>query len=552
MNAAAILTHVLSIAHGIGASLACAACFSIAGLVLVPRRWDGSLGHGESAAVLGAALYVLVAWFGIIFGIPLTRLSVGFMSVVLLLAAARYRWCLDATRARTGQATVGWVLAFSVLYVLAYLFTMPPATADYLPPAWTGNVDLLTYARYTRYLQLVGPLGLSGGFPQVNGGEYLQTPAAFSLLGWFSLFFGQDPLSAVMPAQFALTALIGVLVARISRSVFLVPSALALLIGCVVVSGPFFRYVAGAYFLSTLMSMPILLYLLWKTVSCRSQRLVDAGAVIQFGSAYVLLLFIYPLLLLAALAAQTGAIVLMLVAEMQSRGGGLDWRESVRHAARTACAVLVPLGLLVLCLSERVMWSIGALEDLARKGFAGWPLDIISPLAVLGLPGMAADHGHIELTNPTSRVWALAAFCAIALALGFLYLLAVPAADDPGAADVGGTGKRGVPPIRRVFPPPRTLLSAVEVRLVFDPAVVLCRVCRRVAGASTDRRLRSRDRHGRGSSPHRRACGRRGCGAGRREPAGPRAKRGTARPISRDAAQHRPWWTSFRSSGRWW
>jgi hypothetical protein len=242
----------------------------------------------------------------------------------------------------------------------------------------------------------------------------------FYVLGWLSLLFGQQPLSAAMPAQFALIALIGVFAARISRSVFAVSRSAALAIACILVSGAFFRYVAGAYFLSTLMSTPILLYLLWTTVSIRPPRLLDVELAIRFGSAYVLLLFMYPFLLFMALAVQAAAIVLMLVAEAQSGDRGWPaWREAGRNAGRTTCTVLLPLGLLTLCFFPRLAWSIDMVRDLSQAGIAGWPLDIISPLALLGLPGVTT--GHVQVQNPAYRVWAVAAFCAVALGLGFLY-----------------------------------------------------------------------------------------------------------------------------------
>jgi hypothetical protein len=333
MNATAILAHALGIAHGVGASLVCVACCYIGGLALIPRRWDQSLGPGESPAVAGAALYVLLCWFGITLGVPVARVAIGFAGVALVLAAARYKWIVTTFKARVlTRATLGWLLAFSLLYVLAYLFTLPPATDDYLPPAWTGNVDLLTYVRYTKYLLGLGPSNLVE-FTYLNF-TYLQTPAVFYLLGGLSLLFGQDPLSAAMPAQFALTALIGVFAARISGSVFRLSPTSSLAIACILVSGPFFRYVVGAYFLSTLMATPILLYLLWTTVEYRAQRVLDAGLAIRFGSAYVLLLLMYPFLLFAAVAAQVAAIALTLVAEFQS--------GEVGRAACARLAVMPP------------------------------------------------------------------------------------------------------------------------------------------------------------------------------------------------------------------
>lgn len=422
MSVAALLAHMLSIAHGVVASMACGACFYFGGLTLVPRRWDDSLGRGESPAIVGAALYVILCWFGITFNVPLTLLAIGFAGGVLLLAAVRCRHLVTTLEAHAvlTRVTLGWLLAFVMLYVLAYLFTMPPATAEYLPPAWIGNIDLLTYVRYSKYLLRLGPSNLAG-FSYLSD-VYLQTPAVFYVLGGISLLFDQQPLGAAMPAQFALTALIGVFAARISRSVFAVSRSAALAIACILISGQFFRYVEGNYFLSTLMSTPILLYLLWTTVSYRSPRLLDVGLAIRFGSAYVLLLFMYPFLLFVGLAAQAAAIALMLVAEAQSDGrNGTAWREAGRNAGRTTCAALLSLGLLALCFSRRLAWSISMVRSLSQAGVAGWTLDIISPLAVLGLPGMAVDRGHIEISHPTSRVWAVAAFCAVALALGFLY-----------------------------------------------------------------------------------------------------------------------------------
>ena len=51
--------------------------------------------------------------------------------------------------------------------------------------------------------------------------------------------------------------------------------------------------VAGAYFLSTLMAMPVLLYLLWTTLACRAERRVDPAIAVRFAAAYLLLLFLY-------------------------------------------------------------------------------------------------------------------------------------------------------------------------------------------------------------------------------------------------------------------
>jgi hypothetical protein len=65
--------------------------------------------------------------------------------------------------------------------------------------------------------------------------------------------------------------------------------------------------------------------------------------------------------------------------------------------------------------------------SLSQVGVAGWPLDLISPLAVVGVPGTMADHSlcaacfGIEIRGPAGRIWAMAGFVAIALGLAGLY-----------------------------------------------------------------------------------------------------------------------------------
>src|SRR5262249_193839 len=149
----------------------------------------------------------------------------------------------------------GWLFAFVFFYLVVYLFTIPPATSDSLPVAWTGNIDLLTYVRYAKYFLRLGPPNLPN-FSYFDY-AYLHTGAVFYFLGGLSPFFGREPIAAAMPAAFALVALAGWLCARISRAVFVLPVSASVAIGLMFVSGPFIRYIAGAYFLSTLMAMPV-------------------------------------------------------------------------------------------------------------------------------------------------------------------------------------------------------------------------------------------------------------------------------------------------------
>jgi hypothetical protein len=412
-----VLLHAANLIHGLAAAAVFAACFFLAGFLMIPRRLDAALGSGETPAMLGAAVYVLLCWFGVDFAIPGKHMAGAFTVAVIAAALARYRWVAGALRARNviSRDSGYWWAAFALLYALAYLYTLPTVGGEHLPIAWTGNIDLLTYIRYTRHLWELGPSNLVG-FDYLNF-VYLQTPGLFHLMGWFSALFGNDPLSAAMPAQFALTALIATVSARIACSIFGIHRSAAVAIGAMVISAPFFRYIVGAYYLSTLMSAPVFLWLLWTTLSLRPVKFFKLPVLIRFGSAHLLLLFIYPFLLFTALAAQIGAVLLAWVGELQE--GRRTWREASRTAAASLAAIAASFGVVVACFFERLKWSFDMVTGLSQVGVAGWPLELISPLALFGFPGIRGAQIQVA---PQLRPWALGGFLLVALGLMWMYL----------------------------------------------------------------------------------------------------------------------------------
>ena len=81
-----LVLHLLAISHGVAVGLAWFLLFHVAGLALLPRRWHGDLARGGVAASLGAALYVLVCWFGVGANVRLTPLALAFAATTLAAA----------------------------------------------------------------------------------------------------------------------------------------------------------------------------------------------------------------------------------------------------------------------------------------------------------------------------------------------------------------------------------------------------------------------------------------------------------------------------------
>jgi len=416
--------HAWNLVHGASVALACFAVFHLCGLALAPRARPASPGRGtgadESPAVLGGAAYVLFCWFGIRRGIPLKFLIPAFAGLAALLVAVRFRSVRDALRSRglLSRLTAVWLSAFVLFYALGYGFFTPDVSGRFLPLSTYLNNDLHWYLTFTRYLQDLGPSNVSG-YSFLNY-VYLQTPAVFYALGMFSVFFGREPLLAAMPMQFACTGLLGLAAARIGHDVFRIPRTWAIAFGSILVSAPFFRYVAGSYFLSTLLSLPILLHLMWVTIRESGQRRIAdlLWLALRIGAHYVLLLFLYPVLLFAAIALQFVIVALTAIARGQSRDQDTVARATVLgQAGRTIAAMALAFVGLLAVARDHVGWALNMAHYLSQAA-AGWRLGFISPLAILGFPGR---YDRIAVLDSGGRAAVMAAACVAAAGLVALY-----------------------------------------------------------------------------------------------------------------------------------
>jgi hypothetical protein len=381
-----LAAHAFAVAHGAGAALIVAAVLYGAGLALVPGR--SSLTHGETPAIIAAAVYVLICWIGFEHHVPLARSAGTFSAFALAAGLLRRRSVVREFRLHVGWPTAGWVLAFIGFYVLVYILITPPVDARFLPIAWLGNIDVMTYVRYTQHVLLARPWNVA----DIDYLDYVyqQTPAVFFLHGAESLLFRQNALEAAMPTLLACAACLGVVIGRATRQVFALSRGAAVVVSAVLLASPFFRYIAAEFYLSTLMSLPLVVYAVWQTATASTSRWFDTGAMVRNAAVYVLLLYLYSPLLLIAVGAQLATGVLLGVARATSDAHA-DVRAVAGTALRHAAGVLMPFAVVIVVLIERVRWSLNELGALSRPGVAGWPMAIISPFAILGIPGNVGE-----------------------------------------------------------------------------------------------------------------------------------------------------------------
>jgi hypothetical protein len=360
--------HFLNILHGSVACVTIYAALSLAGRGLLARF--GRRAPAGCSAILMLALFHLFCWYGVKLGVSLRALVWMFWGVLLLLTTAARSdinsWLTGPSAAR--RQTLSSLIAFAILYATSYLFFTPTVSGADLPIATYHNNDVLHYITFTRALQDLGRPNVAG-LTIVEAPLYYWIPGSYYVLALMGTFFRMDPLHAAMPAMFGACAATGLLAVRLSRSEFSLSAVWAVAIGVWFVSGPFFRYVAGNYFLPMLVSLPIVVHLTWLTTR---QITGKADGIMAFAfrcaTHYVPLLFLYPVLLATTLALQ--AVILAAAGKVRSWTAlalGFAW-------------MVVAAPLHTITAAQLVIYT-------SRIGIAGWPLGFISPLALVGFPG---------------------------------------------------------------------------------------------------------------------------------------------------------------------
>ncbi len=135
--------------------------------------------------------------------------------------------------------------------------------------------------------------------------------------------------------------------------------------------------------------------------------MLSDSAVRYTGAHYVLLLLVYPVLLAIALAAQAGIVAVGAASSLISRARGAAKSEPPRAGLKEAVAALLGVVLMVAAAPQHVVTGVQTLRFLSQAGVAGWPLDFISPLALVGFPGAV---NALEIRNVSDAQFVTAFF----------------------------------------------------------------------------------------------------------------------------------------------
>ncbi len=267
--------HLPGFSYGLAAGVFSLAVFYVAGLLLTPPRWQGSMRWPDSL-IVGLVFYVVLCWAAVSArNLPLKYIALAAAAIMWLLASTRSRWLQNvvAVRGRSPRARA-WMGEFVFFYTFAYVLTPPAAGAAVLPLGPGDNINLVTYARYARQLLDFGTANID-----LAAFQYLHSPAGMYLLAGQSLIYGRDPLQAAMPTLFLYTAIFGMIAAETARTAFGLSRPASIAIACIAVCGPLFRWVLGTYGLAEIVSASVLLYVLRVLVGMAVNRTVTAISV---------------------------------------------------------------------------------------------------------------------------------------------------------------------------------------------------------------------------------------------------------------------------------
>jgi hypothetical protein len=367
-------------------------------LAVTPAKMYASLRSVPHIVAIGAALAVMWFWYSLRLHVPAsTSAKVLFVLTIALIVFRRRAVCqfFDLKRV-INRDSLFWIGLYVIFYSANYIFTLPPVTHDRLPIVRIFNNDIFNYINIAQYLQHLGPSNIAGfSFIQPLSTMVEFTPSAFDIINGFAVFFNAETMRAAMPAIFSMAALGGCCITWIITENFKVPRFLAAALGFLFIGSPFLRYVIGNYFLSTVIAEFFVLLLLGKTAQLlRTNEPRKWTSVVWLIAPYHLLLFFtYPPLYVIGTGLQVGFVLLSLLLFDSDRS---DASNSLPQRAQVACKwvlAIVASSLIPMILDpQHAREMLRLLFVISDKQTFGWPLDLISPAAIFGLPAPLQVH----------------------------------------------------------------------------------------------------------------------------------------------------------------
>jgi hypothetical protein len=390
-----LINHLYAVFYGILSSSLCLAFLYLLGLVSLPRNIFKQSNFSVMPFFYGTALLSLICWYGIQWDIPLFAIFKYLSFLVLLLgiwrfSRAKFSW-LSWFFANMGGLK-SFFLSYVIFYTLTYVFLPQSFSPHDNLLRWIGNNDILNYINITHYLGHLGPSNVDG-HSYIGHASYAATPGVFYCLSLLSVFYSGDTISAAIPMLFTCMALIGFMITRYCRDLFGLSNTVSISIATAIICGAFYRYIAGNYFLSTLMATIPLIYALTETA--KINFFTNPGEIQEETRSLkyiflttlptqLLIFFFYPVILFCGFIVQWGLMGLKALCSCDD----FSWntiRIMLSKMLKGTGVLLGCLGLIYLTNPANFISFLTNVSFFAHTT-GGWGLSLISPFAILGIP----------------------------------------------------------------------------------------------------------------------------------------------------------------------
>lgn len=387
--------HLIALIGGCAATMVAGLAICAIGAAITPRK-DWFAPH---SAIVGAALFTIVSWYTIKLDIPL-KLSIPmtvifFLTVLLIRAGGVDNARITSWKFPKTQGLL--LLEYSLLYAVAYVLMLPSADEDHLPIVYYGNNDIFAYANLSSFLLRLGNSNIYNGDYLSNA--YLETPGVFYLLDLVSLFFYKgEVLSALMPVLLGVSATIGLAISHIVKRIFRMPRFMATSLGMLFISGVFYQYIAGRYFLSQIMASAVFLALITQNADLRAHVPGWLYNIQLWIPYYLLVFYIYPPILVIMVLFQVGVDINYPLLEGWGRGQNSVYRVLTLPIKTLAWWMMLMASILIfIAIIDPVHFSdvVTRTAKLSTDNFNGWHLGLISPFAISAIPGQQSVVGDV-------------------------------------------------------------------------------------------------------------------------------------------------------------
>jgi hypothetical protein len=346
---------------------------------------------------IGLITVFIFSWYNFEFGQPARELFQGMLIVTLtpLAGLIIYRKALMSNNfflyMRRSRFEIELCFAFTLYIFLILLYFFHSAANGNLPIQIVGNNDIHSYVANADFL-----LNRDRVVQQIGNTDFNIFPksdvfGAFIFLA-LSAFIPNDSAIHVtfMPMAIACGAAAAA-VFGISRKIFLLDRTTSLLLGFYILCNVVFQYICFNYFLSQIMACAALLlsvYLILETFVHRPARVKTSFLALITALHTIAMIFIYPVMALPHFILLTllGCVALSLsTIESDASKSPLLLMATAILKCMLASTLATAVSILLFA-PERFLISVVRTLRLAVPNIAGWPLQPVGPLALLGYP----------------------------------------------------------------------------------------------------------------------------------------------------------------------